>query len=788
MHLCFGEIELLDNIQRHDDLRSLARQRSKSYEVKSTNLKNIEREQHDGWIVLKKSKSSVRMQRDKSGYGLARDRVWTLLYRLSFDHLSTEAGCTLVLDQRVTEGPTKRLDVVGVDDEVVIAVDFCYSIDGAAKCNVQEKILDLMNVRERLARSAASQFPCDQKRQTVLAVYVSTLNLTDDDRELAKKSNVVLIDDVDLAYYENLVSHLGAAAKYQFLADMLPGKVIAGLEIKVPAVKTKMGRSTCYTFPISPEYLLKIAYVSHRTKGKASDINTYQRMIGRSRLTKIRQYISEQGIFPTNIVLNIDKRFINFQRIKQENGVADSDASGTIGWLHLRPAYKSAWVIDGQHRLFAYSGHPFAKTGHLSVLAFEGLSPSSQARLFVDINAKQKSVKPSLLQELFAELNWDAESLELRAQAIVSKAVQVLDKDKTSPLYNRIQTADTSKDSMRCISLASLFKAIEKSEFFLGKARKGNVPEWGPLWANTNEATLGRVVSVVKYWLNAARDGAPEWWDLGAGEGGGFAMNDSVTACINVLRSVLTHLDKTGANPRGVSNNELNKLLAPFARSVTAYFGNLSIEDRKRYRELRGVQGQTTRTRRCQAAIRDEIPEFNPSGLDEFIQGEKTETNLKAKKTIDNIEVILKQFVVSELRREFVDSENAWWQDGVPKNVRLDVANRKERDDSKRGTVEAYFDLIDYRTITQSHWDLFKNVLGIGAGNKDKQTKWMVDVNDLRNQVAHASSGVVLSIDALVRLQGYEEILKRNINSAISDDSESEFQDEIAEEDLEESS
>ncbi|WP_230626711.1 hypothetical protein, partial [Ralstonia solanacearum] len=50
----------------------------------------------------------------------------------------------------------------------------------------------------------------------------------------------------------------------------------------------------------------------------------------------------------------------------------------------------------------------------------------------------------------------------------------------------------------------------------------------------------------------------------------------------------------------------------------------------------------------------------------------------------------------------------------MPKNVRLDVSSRKEKDDSKRGSLEAYFDLIDYRTIAQANWELFKNSLGIG--------------------------------------------------------------------------
>ena len=44
----------------------------------------------------------------------------------------------------------------------------------------------------------------------------------------------------------------------------------------------------------------------------------------------------------------------------------------------------------------------------VSVMAFVGLEASEQARLFVDINARQKKVKQSLLQELYSELHWDA--------------------------------------------------------------------------------------------------------------------------------------------------------------------------------------------------------------------------------------------------------------------------------------------------------------------------------------------------------------------------------------------
>jgi hypothetical protein len=90
------------------------------------------------------------------------------------------------------------------------------------------------------------------------------------------------------------------------------------------------------------------------------------------------------------------------------------------------------------------------------------LRASKQAELFIDINAKQKSVKQSLLQELYAELHWDANEPEVRVRAIISKSIQELDADKESALHQRIQTSDATKDAIRCISFTSVFSAIEK--------------------------------------------------------------------------------------------------------------------------------------------------------------------------------------------------------------------------------------------------------------------------------------------------------------------------------------
>jgi DNA sulfur modification protein DndB len=484
-------------------------------------------------------------------------------------------------------------------------------------------------------------------------------------------------------------------------------------------------------------------------------------MMKKSRLQKIRDYISDRGVFPTNIVINIDKRFISFERVKQDTGREDTDSSGVLGWLTIKPAYKSAWVIDGQHRLFAYSGHEYARTGHLSVLAFEGITPSSQAKLFVDINAKQKSVRPSLLQELFAELHWDAESPSTRVQAIISKAVQSLDAEKGSPFKGRIQTADAPKDGIRCISLASVFRALERHEFFIEAEAHNEVVTPGPFWAGTNDRTLERVIFILKRWFAEIAHGAEEWWELGSSSGGGLAMNDSVVACVSVLSSVLQHV-QVGRSPLARLDKEaLWSMIKPYANVLGIHFGGFSADERQRYRELRGSQGQTTRTRRAQQAIKSHFIDFNPAGLDDFLRREKEQTNLRGKEIIDRLEILIQKIVLQELKQEFGADESGWWHQGIPRPVRTAAVTKAENDDNRRRSREAYFELIDYRTIILSQWPLFQTLLGIGkkTDSKDRQTKWLVDLNDMRRIVAHSSSGISLSMEQVNELQVFESTL-----------------------------
>lgn len=761
---------MIENIFPHAQQRGLARRKNKSHLEKTVPSKLVQDEIDAGWTIVKKRAASVRLSKEKSHSQQLEDRVWMLLYRMQFAELSGERGARVQTDPKKSPQVKTQIDALGIDEEIVLAIECKSAQTYSKRPSFHEELGKLALVRDPVARSAALQCPSPRKRQTVLAFFLRNIEISERDRERARQNSVLLFTDDDLDYYEKLTSHLGPAAKYQFLADMLPGKTISGLEIRVPAVKTQIGKSLCYTFPISPSYLLKIAYVSHRAKGSASDVATYQRMISKSRLNKIKQYISEDGVFPTNIVLNFEQKYLSFEKVHQANSKDEKEQSGVLGWLSIRPAFKSAWVIDGQHRLYAYSGHPRAASSHLCVLAFSGLSPSMQARMFIDINAKQKSVKQSLLQELYAELHWDSPSPSIRVQAIISKAIHVLDSDRSSPLFERIQTADAARTDKRCISLTGLFSALQGNALHIVKERKDGYVEYGPLWDHTNEKTLRRTVDVIKGWLSFAADAVPDWWDIGAGPGGGLSMNDGITALVNTLRSVFDHLTQQGRKLGGFDSEDLLGLSKPFGVAVGNYLASLSADERKRFRELRGVQGQNHRTRRMQQAIRSKVSTFNPQGLDDFLEQEKQQTNIQSKLVIDKIEALLKAYVIETLKDEMGDDESGWWTVGVPKSIRVAVGKASEEDDNRRGGKDAYFNLIHYREIALENWDLFKDVLDFeGAGNKEKRTKWIVGVNEKRNVVAHTTSGRTLSMEELSELENYSKRLSERIANLASE-------------------
>ena len=119
--------------------------------------------------------------------------------------------------------------------------------------------------------------------------------------------------------------------------------------IRVPAVKGKIGGKTFYSFVSTPKQMLKIAFVNHRSLNDPAGAPSYQRLVNKARLRQISRFIYNDGFFPTNILVNFNTRCRFDQTAK------DGATNVAFGSLYLPSKYKSAWIIDGQHRLYGYA-------------------------------------------------------------------------------------------------------------------------------------------------------------------------------------------------------------------------------------------------------------------------------------------------------------------------------------------------------------------------------------------------------------------------------------------------
>ena len=758
---------MLENIAELSDLGPLARRFRQPHVFQSINPKLVEDFIKDGWSVASTNATTVRMRIDKAPEQFFEDRTWKLLYDMQFPHISGKGGA--VLQTKTPQGfVANQLDVVAFDDDVALFIECKSALSSKRYGTFIEDSARLASLRGPFALTLPRRATDAEKRKVASIMWTQNLTLSDNDRERASAQNIRLFDEVELAYYEDLVAKIGTAAKYQFLADVFANTEIPNLEIVVPAIRAKMGRTTSYTFPINPSDLLKIAYVSHRSKGKVTDVDTYQRLIKRSRLKAIRTYIDAGGYFPTNMVVNIDSRHrLMFSKAEAPRG--HIGVKGDFGWLTLPAKYKSAWIIDGQHRLFAYAGSDFAAKSEVIVLAFAGLAPSEQAKLFVDINAEQKSVKQNLLVELWAELFWDSPDLMARAKAVISKTIMVLDTDFDSPLCARIIKADERADNIRCISLQTLTTALNKPEFFVSAPRGVQTP--GAFWAKDNDATRKRAAGVLKAWLNSIAQPAREIWDKGKGPGGALAMNDGVTILLNVCRSVLKHFMDKGLKLHELDEDEIAELIAPFGGCLGDHFAGLSSQELQKFRSLRGGQGHGTGTKMCQAVLSKQFPDFKPAGLQEFLELQELRTSDEAMNISRRIEVALHKFVLGELKEEYGADESGWWFRGVPRETRQRI-DKLRNEESVPRSRESLFGLIDFRVIIEQNWELFGAILVQGSGNKEKKTKWLVRLNEIRNVAAHPANGPV-PLEDVEYLHETERWLRTRLDEANRGDLES---------------
>ncbi|EGO9005361.1 DGQHR domain-containing protein, partial [Enterococcus faecalis] len=589
----------------------------------------------------------------------------------------------------------------------------------------------------------------EPKRKLKCAFIFLTNNyiLPDVDLKYMDSKNIVHFDEETFNYYSDLTTHLGSAARFQLLGYLFSGQKIPELNNKIPAIEGKMGGYKYYSFSIEPEKLLKIGYVLHRNNANNQMMPTYQRVIKKSRLESIQSFVDEGGFFPNSLIINIDKQGLLFDRSSSQV----DDSISKLGILHLPNIYRSAYIIDGQHRLYGYANSEYAASNTVPVVAFVDLDKKEQVKLFMDINENQKAVSKNLRTTLQADLLWESDNVAERQLALKCRIAQRLGEDFDSPLYGRIIIGENSKTEDQCIKLDTIKRALDKSNFLDMYDRHGeSLLRKGTFDTGNNEETMHKLLKLFKETLFYIKNNVEEW-DTSDLSNRFVVINPGIYSLIRVIDDVINYYTE-------VENQEILDLtqeglmyyIQPFLDSIVNFFDNVTEEAKNRLKSMYGGKRDIFYWRTLQLSISNEIIGFRPDGMEKYWRDNDKRFNDESYNMIRETEKFLNTDFKNKLESYYGED---WFKLGLPKKVydeSIKLAASKNYNKKRNEEVEPWscLNTIHYREIA-IHGKNWGEIFSIPytmpgeesiSGGKNAKTKWIEKFSRIRNENHHTYS------------------------------------------------
>lgn len=698
----------------------------------------------NGWLVHKRSQSHLWMKKQKSPEVLLEDRVWCLLYRMGYPRLS---GAKFTVELRGSGGlEQKRLSVLALDDETAIVVE-CRARSSRGRRNLQKDIEEFEAAQKKISSAIRSSSSKSYNPKIVWMFATTNIIWAERDAERAEAANIRIVTENELQYFEAFVSHIGTAGRYQFLAEFLEGQEITNLQnVRVPAVRGRFGAHTYYSFVVNARHLLKIAFVNHQALNHPDGRPAYQRMINKRRIGEIGTFIQNGGYFPTNILINLTDA-CRFDLLPNRD---NADQNIKFGWLYLPSSYKSAWIIDGQHRLYGFSNIPdrFLDT-NLFVLAFEKMDTKTEADLFITINHEQKSVSKSLLVTLQADLKLGSGDPKEAILALASALVRSINNDNASPFFRRFEIPGIAAADSQNLTIAEAVKGLVRSNL-LGRplSKRSRVP--GCFSAQTDEETLVRARKIVNGYFRAIMDANPERWERG--RSAYVCVNPGIRAHFQLMQEMLQYISQHGqSDPLTEAADKIVSQLVAFVEPVRTFIATASDKQiEAKFARKFGEGGVTEYYFNLCELVQKKQKDF---GSPEFKKFKERQVDARVQQTdrdVGDLQHWISEVVFETLKKihganELPSGEKAYWELGIENSDIKQAAYKKQQMTpvAKRSPKEAYIDLIDFDKIIrqQSNWPSFEPIFNIPMsdekGGKKYYLGWLEKLNEIRRNTAH---------------------------------------------------
>ena len=437
-----------------------------------------------------------------------------------------------------------QVDACGGHEDTLIVIE-CRSAGRKSARSIRKDIQEIRGRMHTLTKGMKRMPEYSKYRRLKLVIATKNIAVGEADREFASRDSpkVYIWDEPFIDYYADLAKTIGKYARFSLLSEMDVEPRIKTLA-RVPALSAKLGKHQVYWFFLEPKKLLEVAYVARREIGNE---RYYQRILKQDRITNIQKFLrNNHGIFPNNIIVSFTKapKFVPFQ---QDWG--DWPEWLKFGVITFPETYRACWIIDGQHRLYAFSDPKMTNPPKIAVLAFDQLSQAKQARFFVEINEEQKSVDPDLLWDLEGDMAHES------SRGIISRIVKGL--AEREPFEGRIYVPLRGKRKRGQLKFSGICTAIKECKLTDRVTKTLEGANKNPLWDKDSGRIIQKVTNALEAYFEIVSDIFTDEQKAAI-----VFKNTSIVLFINVceyILATLTHLP---------TKDECQKYVVAFQKAI----------------------------------------------------------------------------------------------------------------------------------------------------------------------------------------------------------------------------
>lgn len=634
-----------------------------------------------------------------------------------------------------------QVHVCGGHENTLLVVE-CTMQQDLGRKSVRDKIKEFRGVAASLEKGFKSHQTYKKYGHFSYVLATKNIVVRKEDIDFANTGTprVYIWDDNFITYYEDLYGKIKQYAKFNLLGEIGIRPAQQNV-ISVPSLSSTFGKIRIYTFMIDPKDILEVSYVARR---ETKNERFYQRIIKKEKLAKIAKYINDDNIMPNNLIISFGdytSKFINFHVIQKDYiGQCTAGVKISYGILEFPRDYRSCWIIDGQHRLYAFAQSE--KSFYMPVTAFENLGIEKQCKLFLDINKTQKPVPPDLVWDLNGDM------IPSQEDGIISNTVKSL--NNFGALYHKIYIPSTGiKTKGALLKMAGICLSIKRTKLIRENTTSKTA---NPFYNPEPDKIVRSLSSALSDYFSCVQNLMPEDWKL---QNKGFVLADGGNAImIRLFEKIISRCVTKNIKP---TDKEYMTYLRPIATLFSQQY--------KAPEDLKRLKVSITSEGGKDECLKQFILYIKQETSDNLFGGEIKSATTEQLKELEGKLKELIRMVLSKGER------GNWFKNKVPQ----DIYNRALKNMKKQGekdTKKLYSQItlgecfIIMRQYKSSFYQLFKKgEYGFGS---DKELEGAFDlISRIRTQSVH-DVGLKTKVYDESLFEIYLDKINKGIDSIIS--------------------